>query len=629
VILFAKLSAVHDGGERGCESGDYDYNSLGGYLYDVNPDFLAERSTGSLIYYGDLIDTGWYINDTWRIKPSFSLNYGMRYEYATIPFGERLQSINSAASVQGVAIWQEPSAPKNQFMPRVGFAWSPDKDRTWSIRGGVTMGYDVLYDNLGLNSISAGAVPQFGATVDELQNGAGTVINQFLANGGIPPGSGGFNTFTGCAAPCGTAKTGETAVAQQQRATAGLVPRNINNPVAITATLGVQHVFWKNYTAEVRYVYTHGYHLPTQIQINKQPQISPTDFIPTFLSNPGPAVLNALTVTTGTLAAPPLASVVNAFKSGCAIVAGIGMPDGFNAKGQVAPCFTSNITAFESNGNSVYHGLAMQLTRRFEHGLQINASYTYSHAIDDSTPALFSTVITPRRAQNGLDLANDRSNSALDHRQRFTLVAYYDLPYFKSGSWFRRNVLGNWIFAPVYTYQSGEWADVHASADTNLNGDSAGDRVLLNPNGVGGTGTGVSNLMATAGPFAGQTVAYLAGSATAQYINTGKGGLEPNNGLVVAGRNTLLMRPIDNIDFTLGKKFNITERFRLEFQAQFLNFFNHPQYIAGSINQVNAIGYTGSSASNYLNPANSAFNDPTIPFSSNPRVIQLTAKLVF
>ena len=588
--------------------GDYEYSSLGTYLYDINSDGITERSTGSLIYYGDLIDTGWYINDVWRIRPSFTVNLGMRYEYSTIPFGERLQQLNQAAGVPGLINFSEPRAPKNQFMPRVGFAWSPDKNQTWSIRGGWSMGYDVLYDNLGTNSITTGTVPQLGATIDKDQGTVGILTN-FLGSGAIPPGMGGFNSFP--------------TIAAQQEATAGNIVTNAINPVAITATLGVEHSFWKNYTAEVRYTYTHGYHLPVQERINRQNKISSTDFLPTFLTNPGAATLNGLTTSLASINTN--SNFVPAYVAGCG--AGAGGVD-------ISPCFTSNITQFNPQGNSVYHGLSAQLTRRFEHGLQFSLAYTYSHNIDDSTATLASTTFTPRRPQDFQDLANDRSNSALDHRHRVTFAVYYDLPYFKTGSWFRRNVLGNWLFAPVYTYQSGAWADLQAATDVNLNGDSAGDRVLINPSGVPGSSAITTPLMATAGPNAGQVVAYLASNSTAYFIRPGSGSLEPNNGLVVAGRNTILTPPINNIDLTISKKFNITERLRFEFQMQALNFFNHPQYVAGSLNQVQPVTFTpgtsaGQAVTNYLTPGNADFLRANQVLSSNPRLIQLTAKLVF
>ncbi|HUO28040.1 MAG TPA: hypothetical protein VMU80_02390 [Bryobacteraceae bacterium] len=59
----------------------------------------------------------------------------------------------------------------------------------------------------------------------------------------------------------------------------------------------------------------------------------------------------------------------------------------------------------------------------------------------------FSTYLTPRRPEDSTNLALDRSNSALDHRQRFTFQVLYDLPFFKNGNWFVKNIVGNWEFA--------------------------------------------------------------------------------------------------------------------------------------------------------------------------------------
>ncbi len=108
--------------------------------------------------------------------------------------------------------------------------------------------------------------------------------------------------------------------------------------------------------------------------------------------------------------------------------------------------------------------------------------------IDDATAEVFSTVLAPRRAQNGLDLRNDYANSILDHRHRLTLAVIYDVPYFKHSNAFVKNALGNWEFAPIYTFQSGQWVTAQSAVDSNKNGDSAGDRTILNPKGVPGTG---------------------------------------------------------------------------------------------------------------------------------------------
>ncbi len=118
-------------------------------------------------------------------------------------------------------------------------------------------------------------------------------------------------------------------------------------------------------------------------------------------------------------------------------------------------------------------------------------AYTYSHLIDDATAEVFSTVLAPRRSQDGLNLRNDYANSILDHRHRFTLSIVYDSPLLQGSNAFLRNAVGGWEIAPIYTYQSGQWVTAQSGIDSNLNGDSAGDRTILNPNGVKGTGSGV------------------------------------------------------------------------------------------------------------------------------------------
>ncbi len=68
---------------------------------------------------------------------------------------------------------------------------------------------------------------------------------------------------------------------------------------------------------------------------------------------------------------------------------------------------------------------------------------------------------------------------------RVTLAATYDLPFFKNDNWFMKNIVGNWQFSPIYTFQSPEYATVQSNADANLNGDSAPDRArIVNANGV-------------------------------------------------------------------------------------------------------------------------------------------------
>jgi len=566
--------------------GDYEYNTADLFLRDQNPDNLAERSLGNPVYYGDQVGFFWFVSDSWKVRHNVTLNLGLRHEYTTIPFGERAQNLNIAASVPGLIDFSEPRAPKTNFMPRVGLAWSPGTSGNTSIRAGFGMGYDVLYDNIGILSLP----PQLSGTIDSPQP---PVINNFLANGGILPGTAGIKTFPTLAA--------------QQAATSNHVVVDQKDPYSLQYDLSVQHRFSSKYSFEARYLGTRGVHLNTQSRINVQDRVDSTHFLPTYITAPSQATLDGLTNTLASITARPL--IIPAYS---------------------ANNFTNNIVQFTPNGWSDYHGLALQGSRQFSNGLQFLGAYTWSHAIDNSTADFFSTVITPRRPQDFQNINADKSSSALDHRQRFSIAAYYDLPYFKRGNWVTKNVLGNWLFAPVYTYQTGEPADVQSGIDANLNGDSAGDRAVFNPAGVPGTGTGVTALCNSSLPAGtscasspANIVAYMANSSTAQYITAGKGAL------ATSGRNTLATRPIDNLDVTAGKRFNFTERTRLEFQAQFLNVLNHPQFTPGLLNQVDSIGFTGAAATNYLKPSNAIFNRPDQAFPSNSRTLQMALKFIF
>jgi hypothetical protein len=117
-------------------------------------------------------------------------------------------------------------------------------------------------------------------------------------------------------------------------------------------------------------------------------------------------------------------------------------------------------------------------------------------------------------------------------------------------------------------------------------------------------------------------VAYGAINPKAQYIQAQVGALAN------AGRNTLQLHPINDVDVTALKRFTITERFKFEFQAQFFNVLNHPQWVGGFINDVKPVGYTGSQVT-VLQPQSANFNQPQTQFLSNARTMQLALKIFF
>ncbi|MBV8553396.1 MAG: TonB-dependent receptor, partial [Acidobacteriaceae bacterium] len=570
--------------------GDYEWSFLSDYLYDNNPDVIAQRGLGNVTYYQNQQLAGFYGNDNWKVKPNLTVNLGVRYEYLTIPLTQNTQDLNASASVPGLIVFKSPTAQKAIFMPRVGVAYSPGTSGKTSIRAGFGITYDVLYDNLGTLSLP----PQLSTTVDV----TGLNATGFLAGGGILPNA-------SVAPPQGAAA---------RAVTSGFIP-NQQRPEAYNWNFGIQHEFAGNYVFESRYVGTRGLFLPIQIQLNRQPTVNASNALPVYFTAPSQATLNSLSST--------LAGLQTAFDNG-----------GFLVPAYANAGFGGLITAFMPQGNSSYNGWSNQLSRRFSNGLQFQGSYTWAHSIDDSTDALAATVLAPRRPQDSQNLRPERASSLLDYRNRIVLQVLYDVPFFKSSSsWWLKNIVGNWEIAPVYTYQSGQHVTTQSAVDSNLNADSAPDRVFINP-------AGNRNLGTTATPLtnsAGATVAYLAANPNAMFV------VGPKGTLPDAGRSLLNLNPIDDIDLTLLKRFAITERFKLEFSARFWNIFNHPQYTGGYINDVGAFSAPGSTAGGgygptsslgilartAIEPGSSIFQQWSQAFGSNPRQMQLALKLIF
>ena len=98
-------------------------------------------------------------------------------------------------------------------------------------------------------------------------------------------------------------------------------------------------------------------------------------------------------------------------------------------------------------------------------GLQFQAAWTWSHTIDNATADFFSTVISPRRPQDFRNLPAERGNSLLDHAHRITIQVAYDVPWFAHDSnWLKKNLLGNYEFIPVYTWETGQWGTVQSGS---------------------------------------------------------------------------------------------------------------------------------------------------------------------
>lgn len=593
---FRKIISPQTFTQRG--RGDYRYSESQFYFYDLRPDFIAQRSVGDVVYYGDQKLLYSFVQDDWRVRPNLTLNLGVNHSYQEATKGSKLQALNAISSVPGLLEFHEPKAQLTNFGPRFGFAYSPSfesgilkrafGENDTSIRAGFSMAYDYIFDNLYILSLP----PQAQQTIDVTQGGTDAAGNplrytpNFLASGAIP------NVLV---------PTGNDPAAARATTSAFIDDQDI--PYALTWTLSVQRQFMKDYSLEVRYLGTRGVHAITQNRFNVQARVAP-EFgrpgLPTYLQRPSQAQLDAMTLTLNDIQSRPL--ILPSFAS-----AGFTNPA---------------LIGFLSNGNSTYHGASAQLVRRLSNGVQLTAAYTWSHLIDDTTAEVNSTVLSPRRVQDFQNLRADRADSALDRRHRFVTSFMYELPWLrKSGNDWARRIVGGWTVAGTYTAESGEKATVLSGIDSNQNGDSAPDRSIVNPNGVAGTGSTVTALTRTDG----RIVGYLADNPNAQYIRAGAGAV------ATSGRNTLLLPGINNLDFSLFKNFNFNEHRRVQFRVDFFNAFNHPQYIPGSPNDVSPINTTGVGQVNTLAPANigTTFNRADRVFASNARVVQMAFRFDF
>ncbi len=339
----------------------------------------------------------------------------------------------------------------------------------------------------------------------------------------------------------------------------------------------VQQSFLKDWVVDVRYLGTRGVHLLSQTVLNKVALVTPSQFLPVYLTAPSQAELNALTVTSAQFSDT---SKINPWL-------GYGFSNSLG------------VTSYVPQGNSIYHGLAIDVSRRFCWTVPGEGWLPWSHLRDDSTAEVNTTTLLPPRrpqdfrnmrgewggfrsrppaaAHGGVDVGTLRGSA-----DEFQLV-----PCAPSAS--------GYSFSGTYTAESPQWVTPQGGIDANVNADTASDRTVVNVNGVKGTGSDVRALTNSAG----QTVAYVANNPNAQYL-TARAGMLAN-----AGRNTLPTRGINNFDMSVARAFVVRERYRAEIRADFYNALNHAQWVPGRVNTIATTARNGET--NYLTPQNALF----------------------
>jgi hypothetical protein len=121
----------------------------------------------------------------------------------------------------------------------------------------------------------------------------------------------------------------------------------------------------------------------------------------------------------------------------------------------------SDMDANFSNGSSNYHGFSANLRKRFVRHYEFLASYTFSHAIDDSTD--LQATLTP---QDSYYPSNDRSTSLFDQRHRFVFSGVYQSG--RVGDGWGGKFLSDWTFAPLVEFGSGRPFNIITGVGDNL-----------------------------------------------------------------------------------------------------------------------------------------------------------------
>jgi len=481
----------------------------------------AANSTIGLRYWQNNL----FFADQIRLRPNVTLTLGVRYDLNTVPseVNRRIESTFNSPEVQRyIAIERDQTgasgfdnflarriniykADRNNIAPHIAFAWDPFGRGKTSIRAG----YGVYYDQI------------LGAVISQSRN----VFPRFLTFnlGGYNPACGSTNLRACIASP--------HRLVAQNPSTFLAVPGTLNrfneakgNPVDLLASgttgpgftlpnaslvtpytqhwgLTVEQEFLRDFHFSAAYVGTRGVHLLRFATPNLGPNAI------SYVSSVGAE-----------------ASSTGGIDARFPVFNGISLPpNGRNAPRALRPFpLLGSFTSIESDANSIYHSLQVQLNKRFAHGIQFTTAYTWSHAIDEGSDVfdLGGTLALP---QDSFSRAAERGAANFDVRHRFVYSAIWDLPGFSQNNFF-----GGWQLASIGTFQTGQPYSVLLCCDLNQDG----------------------NLTDRFNPLTGR--------------------YDP--------RNTYRAPGIATVDLAVNKHFAFSDRQKLEFRSEFFNLFNRTHF---------------------------------------------------
>jgi len=554
------------------------YNFLGGVGDSTDVTIMGSGVNNRLVSAHDL---NGFANDDWHMTDRFMVSLGVRYDFFG-PFTESqgrfvgfdpdrlsytgtqgagdvvitggfVQASNATHPIPGIPLVQPSlvSSDKNNFAPRIGFSWQPSG---FSNRLVVRGGYGIYYDraNSRLLNLQILNFPYYTLAQTDLTPIATPFVN-------VPPPSSYPLAFTNLTvfplggppaflsqAPTPLSPTGVAAVPAN-----GVYPdiHDFRTPYIQQYSFGIENEFANNWMLNLTYVGSTGRKLYRLVDFNQA-------IGPQALAYPSP------------------------YGPGLSALATQGL----------------GVHLQQSSSDSSYNSLQASVTKRFSHGLQFLASYTWSHSLDDySGDATGTSDVSVVPGNQAPGMLNNYASSDFDRHHRFVFSGIYDLPkFYKGGSGFARQALNGWQLASVFVWQSG-------TPFTVVTNDAEATQAR-------------ADYVPGCNPVRGGSVE----SRLTQYFNTAcfAPAILPGD-FGNTGRNILRGPDQQNADISVVKYFPLTERSKLEFRSEFFNAFNHTSF-------ANPVAPN----TNFAVLESGSFGQ-IVATSTGPRVIQFALKLNF
>jgi len=490
---------------------------------------------------------GIYAEDTWRTTDTLTLNLGLRYDAHTPWVESNDQQANYNFNTGDIQLAGKNGASRalyngfyggRDFQPRIGFAWTPSMlhNRT-VVRGAFTI--SSYLEGTGTNLRLTLNPPFTPAEINA--NYSDASLPQTDTTDGIV----GSGSNASCAAP---------AYACYDQSQFRVWDPNVQPAIAYQWNLTVQQQIASGTTFQIGYVGQKGIHL-----------MVPFDFAQReLLSN-------------SSCGTPPCTADSPYFAKNSGFYSALGDPTLTDSNGNLLSADNNGIneggvvSGTKSNGNMEYNSLQAVLQKEMSQGLQGQVSYTFSKCMSDSTGyygAWNNALSASAYWQNVYDQRAEWAPCYYDATHVLSAYAVYQLP-FGHGKQFASGVresvdqvIGGWEVSPIVSFRTG-WPMPIFGASDNSGTFSRGARADCNS---------LPSIENT--PIAGIGTQWFTnnGNFTQPAVGT-FGNCAPQLGGLRSPRYT-------DIDASLHKDFPLTERFRLQFRADFVNAFNHVQYNA-------------------------------------------------